>query len=661
MQIPLGNFGNATAQSAGVVSVPQVTRDPNAGVVALGETAMRASNELFDKSQDMARAKAANALLDHEIAVKTAAEEIHTKVQTGEIPYAKATQAYTDTIGKLKPPEIEYIDPVTSENLQRGIKRINFGGSQTIDKTVLTAQRDDFKGQWGAVLDKLGKLGGMPNADIERINAQAETFAPLAKQAGLPDAVVSKQLQDFKDTNWTNHATQASMANRDSLEGLKKLSTELTNADGFYANKLDTPKRNVILNGVTNHIMRLEAKATTLEAKADALAEKTNDKLEADVMTGIPVTENRIAADFGAVKGTTHQARFQAILEMGTEVQKIMNKPPAEQQAAIDAMRASLNAKGSDFPARDKKLLDVLTAAHDSFVKTLKEEPLQAVAQRTGQVFTPLTAQALQDPSQIPAILKDREAFVSAARKQFGPEVKPRLLFNAEAEMIKTALEPMPPGTQRALLGTLKSTMSGEAFRATMDQIGADSVMKLAGISESYGYKTTEGRPVAQLLLEGRKLLQDKTTIIPKERSTGGDAIAPAFNKYVGEALPRGEKANETAYAGVHAVYAVLAKEAGKNDGILDTGILERSIRFVIGGVVDYNGSKVIPPYGMETGPFMDKTRLAIDGLKGKSNLTPEELGRLPLERTPDGYAFRNGRNYVPGKDGKPLVFRIAP
>ena len=53
--------------------------------------------------------------------------------------------------------------------------------------------------------------------------------------------------------------------------------------------------------------------------KADALAEKTVDKLEADVMTGIPVGENRIAVDADTVKGTQHEKRFQAVLELSKQ------------------------------------------------------------------------------------------------------------------------------------------------------------------------------------------------------------------------------------------------------------------------------------------------------------------------------------------------------
>lgn len=662
MQIPVNTgFGQALPQQAPQVNIPAGAFDVSSGVQNIAQAGMGIATDMFQKNTELARAKAANAMLDHEINVKTVTDDIHAKVQSGEIPYTEAKQAYSDAVSKIEIPKIEGVDPATAENLQRGVKRLNFGGQVTIDHSVLAAQRADFKGQWGQVLDKLGKLGGMPNADIEKINAQAEAFTPLAHQAGLNQADVSKQLQDFKDQNWTNHATQSAMQNRDNLDGLKDLSRQLTDADGFYANKLDTNKRNAILSGVTTHIIRLENKANTLADKVDALAEKTTDKLEADVMTGIPVSENRIAVDFSTVKGTSNEKRFQGVLDLAKSVQSIMAKPPVEQQSIIDGMRAELSSKGADYPAREKKLLDTLTAAHDSFVKTLQEEPLQAVALRTGQEFQPLTPQTIQDPRQIPAIMKDREAFVAAAKKQCGPDVKPRLLFNAEADMVKKALEPMTPTDQRALLGMFKQTMSGEAFRATMDQIGADPVMKLAGTSESYGYKTTEGRPVAQLLLEGRKLLQDKTTLMPKEKSSGGDAIAPAFNKYVGDALPRGEKSNEIAYAGVHAIYAVLAKDEGKNDGILDTGILERAIRFVTGGIVDYNGSKVIPPYGMEADKFTDKARQQIDGLKDKSSLTPDELRRLPLERTPDGYAFRNGRNYVPGKDGKPLTFKVAP
>lgn len=667
MQIPVNvGFGQVGPQGGGPANIPSNLSGINSGAYdvssgsnALANSMQSVANDMAQRNSEMARAKASNALLDHEIAVKTTTEDIHNQIQTGAIPYKEGQAKYAEAISKIQAPVVEGLDPAMQENYDRGIKRLQFGGDKTIAASVVTAQRADFKGQWGLSLDKLGKLGGFPGADIDKINEQATALVPLARAAGLSEAEVTKQLQDFKDQNWTNHATQSAIQNSDNLDGLKQVQKDLTSADGFYANKLDANKRNAILSTVTSHIIRLENRANTLADKADALAEKTVDKLESDVMTGIPVSENRIAVDATAVKGTQHQARFDAVLQMQKSVTELMAKPITEQDATIKAMQADLAAKGSDYPARDKKLLDTLQAASDNFKKTLDEQPLQAIAMKTGMQFAPLTPASLSDPKQIPGILKDREAYIGAARKQFGDQVQPKILFSAEADMVKKSLENMSPTDQKNLLAVMKGSMSGEAFRATMDQIGADGPMKLAGISQSYGYKTTEGRDIGELLLQGRKLLKDSTTLMPKEKSSGGDALAPAFNEIVGNSLPPGEKSREYAYSGVKAIYAVLAKEEGKNDGILEPSILKRAVNFVTGGIVDYNGSKVIPPYGMAESTFLDKTRAQIDGLKGMSSLSPDELRKLPIESTKDGYVFRNGRNYVPGKDGKPLTFKV--
>lgn len=674
-RIPMPNFGNAVPDAPPMM---QPAAGAFGGGVAdalqqIGNQGMRLAEDMRQQNMAMGRAQAANAMLDHEIAVKTATADIHNRIQTGELPYGQANNAFQDTISKITIPKIDNADPVTQENLARGVERLNFQQQTVIQGSVQAARRDDFKGQYGMALDKLGKLGNLPGANVAEINAKAEAFTPLAKQAGINDAVVAKTLQDFKDQNWTNHATQTAIENRDNLDGLLKLSGDLTKADGYYADKLDTNKRNAILSGVETHILMLQRRAGALVDKADAQAERINDKLEADMMTGIPVSENRLANDAQFVKNLPdQQERFNGILEMGKEVRRILSLPPAEQQHMLDSMRADLTSKGADYPVRQKKLLDTMTAVHDNFTKTLKDEPLQAIALRTGHQFTPLTAAAMTDPTKIPAIFADREAWAMAAKKQYGPDVQPRLLFSAEAEMVKGMLNgpTATPEYQRKFLGILKGTMSGEAFRATMDQIGADPVMKMAGEAEAGNLHTmqldggaaTNGRPLSQMLLEGKKLLTDKTTLMPKDKGTGGDAIAPAFNEYVGDALPRGDKSSQDAYAGVHAVYAVLAKEAGKNDGILAPDILQQAIRIVTGGVVDHGGVKVIPPYGMTESQFNDKLLEQIDATKGRTSLTPDELWRLPLESAAgkDNYVFKNGRSYVPGLDGKPLTVNLG-
>ncbi|KAK6697411.1 hypothetical protein SNK04_013983 [Fusarium graminearum] len=80
----------------------------------------------------------------------------------------------------------------------------------------------------------------MPGADIDAVNLRAdELVGGLGRSSGLDDAASGKLLQDFKDRNWTTHATQQAIFNREDPAGLAKLEHDLSAADGFYANKLD--------------------------------------------------------------------------------------------------------------------------------------------------------------------------------------------------------------------------------------------------------------------------------------------------------------------------------------------------------------------------------------------------------------------------------------
>ena len=224
----------------------QVVED-NSGQI-LGQGIERAANTLSDFQQNLARAKAANALDDHELTVKNVSTSITEQVQSGALPYDQAAAEYAKQTAAIPAPQIPGLDPIAQQHLQSGMKHNVMAQQFAINGVVRQAQKNDYLDQFQQALDTKGKHAGQPGADIDAINKSIDSFVPQALNAGIPKVKVNEAIQNFKDKNWMNNATQAAIQAKDNLPALKQLQYDLTDPNGFYAGKLDTDKRNVVLN-----------------------------------------------------------------------------------------------------------------------------------------------------------------------------------------------------------------------------------------------------------------------------------------------------------------------------------------------------------------------------------------------------------------------------
>lgn len=626
----------------------------------LGDSFTHAGNVVYEQQANMARAQATNALLDHEIAVKSKVEDVKKRVESGEISYDKARSVFQTEMGAYQLPQIQHLDPVATESYTRGARRNMLGGNTAVQHIADAAEQIDFKDQFAKNLDNLGKLAGMPDADIEKINGQADMFAPLAQRAGIPKNIIDHSIQNFKDQNWLNQATQRSMEARDSLPALKDLEHQLTAADGYYIGKLDTDKRNAVLSQVIGHRIALENRLAHEGDKRDAKAELAVNQFEQQVSKGVPSTPEMKIDWAQTVKGTPSEPVFKDLLNDEIETQKVLTMPIADQVKFAQDKVAEVTSHGGSL--REAANANRLAETVKKNVEQLQTDPLLFQANRLRQDYDPVDINNPEDKAKI----DDRMATLLAMRKQYGPQVPIKPLLPQEAAQLRSLVEGTPnakanPAQQQATFEALQNVMpDSRAYAAAVNQITADPVVRLAGVMQSLNYKFTGHQPTSELLLEGRKLLQDKATLTPVDKSTMQDALIPEYNKLVGNAIPRGDQASESNLAATKAVYAALAQKENKNDGILYTDILRQAVNVVTGGIIDYRGQKVIPPYGMKEVDFNNAVAKQIDTVAPQSSHAPSELRGLPLVRAPDGtYVFQNGRNFVPAKDGSTLKIRL--
>jgi hypothetical protein len=678
----------AVTQVAAAPAVDSSGTTTGQSMVAAGAALSDIADTVYVHRTNLARAQATNALLDHEIQVKSATQDIARQVQTGELPYAQAKQTWEDTVSKLQPAQPQYLDEVAAQNLKKGGERTVFEQGLVVNHVVQQAEANDFKDQFADNLDKLGKLAGMPGANIDEINTKADAFKLLARKAGVPQEVIDKSIQDFKDRNWFNNATQVAMESKNSMSDLRQLSHDLTDADGFYAGKLDTEKRNAILRTVTNDQLILENRLERAQEKREAAGQRALLQMGTQIASGVPATAQMWDNWQHTVKGTEAEADFKQYADDEQKVQTVLRQPIDEQLKFVQDKQATLQSQGGSL--RDLANLNRLKGAVEQNVKLMQTEPLIFDAQRTGTDLPPLNLTQLGDPNanqQISQQIQDRVTTITAMRKQYGSQVPLRPLLPQEAAQLTNALQTADPKDAAILYGSLQNATGGdlEAYKGIMQQIAPDAPIKaLAGLLTAkqrqltlatHWFKPNEVAPsgnVATTMLQGEALLN------PSKAQKGEDGkptsklflpettqLQSEFQDRVGDAFAGRPGAAETAFQAVQAYYVGKAAQSGrlasgKQD--VDPAIMKEAITATLGNVVSFNGGgSVLAPWGMSEGDFLDKAQSALTA--AQKSVKPEfaaNLNSAGLRNNGDGtYYVTQGRNFVPGKDGKPLVITL--
>ncbi len=603
-----------------------------AGAVGgLGQSLQQVGNEQYAQNANMARAQASNALLDHEIAVKTQAQQIQQQVASGDLPYGQARQTYDDAVAKIPTPEIQNLDPAATENYQKGLKRNTFTTGLAIDQTVKVAQQNDFKDQFAANLDKLGKLAGMPGADIEDINGKAAAFAPLAREAGLPAPLVDKAIQDFKDKNWLNDATQRSMEAKDDMGSLQQLQHDLTASDGFYAGKLDTDKRNLVLRSVINDQLVLQNRQEHEQDKREAKAQSTLGRIDEQISSGIPATPAMWEQWQGITKGTSAEGEFQQRIDDENKVQEVLRQPVDQQVKYVQDQTQHLEQNGGSL--RDRANLMRLSTAVNQNVNLMQKAPLLFSANRNGTEVAPLNFQGVgtsDGNDAVTAQIHDRMATLDALRKQYGSAISTTPLLPQEAAQLSSQLDQATPGQKAQLLTSLRGAFNDDnAYQGAMRQIAPHSpVTAIAG--QMVGESSPASTPVwfdknfapdlttPQRILAGEALLNPtrgekaeeeggKGTIrtgMPMPSDDGAAGLRSDFGRAAGDLFRDRPQLADAHFSVFKAAYAALLAEKGDMKGLGDSTLEKKALQMSLGTTSTFNGNTVSVPSGMDPTHF---------------------------------------------------------
>ncbi len=701
MKIPLGDFGNSIARAAPVVDRSALFQ--TARNVFIEGQAVHDQVEAHQRQerQQLQRAKAHNAALDYQLEVEGAAQSTAADIEAGTIDYNTAGAELDKRVTAIKRPQVELEDPVDVENFDYVLNGQVARATKTLLPVVRMAKARDGVAQVDKSFDSLGKLAGLPDADIDAINAQAAEVAKNARGFGVPKDIADRKLQDFKDRTWTNQATQRQIENSNNMAELKKLEHDLTARDGLYAEKLDADKRNVLLRAVHADQDRLIARAEAAEHRRGSRAAIVLNEIDRQIATGVPAKAEQWTAWASQVKGSEFEQDFRDRVADETAVQEVLRRPVAEQLKFVQDREAKLTAEGGS--VRDVANLSRMKAAVQKNVTLLQTAPLLFNANRSGENPDPIDFSTAGDPAGNAAIsekLRQRTIAIGGMRAQYGAQVPLRPLLPQEAQQLGSALEAASPKQAADMFVTLRAaTGDDKTFRGMMAQIAPDSpVRAVAGILASKQRGLTlernwfsddlvaNARDAAATILAGDAILNKSKAAKKTDGKADAGLFMPGdtelqakFADAVGDAFTDRPGAADVAWQAVRAYYAGKAAQTGRiaqSPQDVDGKLVREAVKATLGNSVDYNGrGTVFAPWGMSEDQFDDAvgTQLAAEAKRRGVMTKParnaparplsleEQFGELGLRQKSDGtYIVTSGRGVLTGADGGPLTITVG-
>ena len=428
---------------------------------------------------------------------------------------------------------------------------------------------------------------------------------------------------------------------------------------------------------IENKVDRLQQKAEMAQLRNEAKAERTLGKINAQISSGIPATDEMWKQWGSQVRGTPAQAEFNELIKQEVDTQKILRLPIDQQIAAINAKTAKLQTEGGT--VTDATNLNRLSRAVDASAKMMSDSPVDYFQQRLGGDVTPID---LNSPD-LGAVLTDRVSAIQGMQQKFGSTVAMKPLLPQEAKQISAQLAEMSPEQQSQLFATLHSAMGDDkAYSGAMQQIAPDSPIRaltglLAGKQRSMITNTNWFRPddvvtsgdVAKTMALGESILNKSKT---EKGADGKGASFPLpkqadfqleLNKQLGNVFAGQPQSYQLAAQAVKSYYTGAAAEKGNVSGEVDRSLLRQAIKASVGEVVDFNGGETLAPWGMPGHTFRDVATERLVGTMKAQGMSEADIATadaLTLRQYKDGiYYVMQGQQFKYGTDGKPLMVNI--
>ena len=469
---------------------------------------------------------------------------------------------------------------------------------------------------------------------------------PYLANPNIPEAQKTeygKKLEVTSDRMDLDERMLRAVENND-IAGLQALSSELDK--GGFKN-LDGETVQNYQKSISSKMASLQQKQQVLEQKRVNEAGKVVDAFKQSVLTGRALDPKYIEDVRTSVSGTEHQADFDFYYNQSQNFQDFGKLDTSEKLKRINQQKAKMKNSTSADPTTENKLLSVYESIYQNQIKTIKENPNQALREKGIKLpeLNPLQLKA--DPKGFASNVIDIGAYqVSQRDKDANATIKP--ISPEELPEAKKAFDSLDVNGKLNFIGNLISESKGvkdgsKIWGAALGQLGGgDMNYVMAGVAKANGYGSTEDRDLATSIISGTQLLKNKQLIMPKE-----DDLKLAFNKYVGQTLT-GTNANN-AYQVFKAVYADTMDARGfshtAKDATPDKEILKTALGMTTGGVYtqpnsyrNYLGQKesdwkVTKPYGMKDDEFENRLDRGYGTIAKQTGLSDSELRSLRLRQ----------------------------
>ncbi len=666
MRIPIGNFGFRGPDPV------QYTRINGEGMDAaaragqnLAANATRIAGDVHEKQvreQDaLQQVKIAGEIQDRQMQYESVLSDLGRRADAGELDHKAIPEAFKSATSMLPQIDMNGMSPVMVEKTRQSLSMLDHKAQQRLDSFVAQGKKTEARFSVDRLLDGIDKSMASPDADPDKVTAMLD--APqvrISAQQAYGDAAESK-LQERKDNAWFTFGKTQLIAAGNDAGALRGFIGELDDEKGRFANRLDGDKKNALKIAAQSQLDQVLRREQHEADKRLADAEKVIQEFGNQITTTTKARPEDYLNWVERVKGTPFEQQFVEMLTVEKEVQKVVALPPEQQDKFLSDARAAQRVNGAG--EKQIKMLNALEESVGKNRKLMADEPLRYLTERTGQAFHPLSPAMLQQGGNAVAHeLQNRLSSLSGLRKTTGGRTDLKLFSKDESDQIGKALADAPVGAQGAMLGLLRSAINDQrAYADTVRQVAKDDpVLAYAGIAQGRNLTTTNGRALSDLLLEGRAIVRDGSFKMPTEKA-GSTSMQQTFSEYVGNAIePGASSAREDTFKAASAVYAKLAKDAGKTDGSLDTGLYEQAVRLVTGGVVEHAGYKTIPPYGMGDDVFNDRARSAKFAAEKSNDAPAGSFAAMQMRAIgPNRYELLNGQRRQIGKDGLPIILTI--
>ncbi|MFK7354273.1 methyl-coenzyme M reductase [Acinetobacter baumannii] len=479
-----------------------------------------------------------------------------------------------------------------------------------------------------------------------RMEREAGKEYLLKNIVGLPLSEAQKseltnKYETTRDITDINSRITTAIA-QNSVEGLQEVATGLKDykfIDGSTVQKFQTE--------IQSKITTLQQRHQVQENKRINEAEKVLNEYKQNVLTGRPMDLTYQTNVEKAVKGTPSETEYNFYTKQSSDFLRFQKLSTDQQLAEINKRKANMKNSSSADAVAENKILATYQSIYDNKLKTAKENPTQALREKGIELpeVNPLTLKV--NPSDFAKNIVTIGSYQVAQRDR-DPNATIKPIPNEALPAAKQAWEDASVDQKLNFISSMIAQTKGvkdgvKIWGAALGQLGGgNSNYVMAGVAKANGYRSTEGRELANSIIIGTQLLKNKQLIMPKE-----DDMREAFNKYVGQTLT-GTNANN-AYEVFKAVYADTMNERGFSHSSKDEApnkkILNTALGMATGGVYtqptsfrNYRGDKVsdwkvTKPYGITDDAFEAQLEKGYQTISKQTGISVNNLKEFRLRQ----------------------------